>query len=663
MGIEPLPWRDRLARATTNRFPGDPVHRWLLLALLALAAALRLWNLPHIPYTHDEISALLRLRFHSFAELISHGVAVDAHPAGVQVFEWAWTGLFGTAEAAVKLPFILMGIAALFLLYRFAAYWTSPAAALLSIAFIGTVQYTVMYAQIARPYAVGFFTCALLMDQLTRAIGGRRWAWPGATFALVLCAYTHHFALLFAGIAWLCTWPLVDRAQRRPLLAAAAVALALYLPHLPITLRQYGYKGVWEWLLPPGPSWLPEYVAWTFEFSIPLAAVVLAVALGGWLRAFRSAGGGRDPFIPLCLTLGLAPLAIGYAYSVWRAPVLQYSVLLFSFPFLVFPLFAGWRTMKPLPLAVLVALIAGTAVHGLTAIRQHYAVFYKSKYEAAVRGLLEASAQHDRLALVDVPAEIPGFYFRQWGVDSNAVRYINLRGRSPYFLDSALQASSARSAFLGISTGGRTENVAVVRSFFPFLAQRHDMVEGQSFLFTARPEGPVVNDLTAVSTLAPEAVKGEGWEVDPKLTMVRDTTMGYGMAPRQWAMGGHAFGLVFERSVYAMRSGDNDVLEAALDVVDPAPGCDVRLVMELKEGDRTIKYSSSTTPRAGGGRLFVATPLSDLPRHGQGTKARIYVWNPGLHAVRIASIEIRVRAGNPWLYGFFQPLKGPLVYR
>ncbi|MCB0756843.1 MAG: glycosyltransferase family 39 protein, partial [Flavobacteriales bacterium] len=196
-------WREGLRTATASAFPGTAAQRGALLALLLLASALRLWDLPHIPYTHDEISALLRVRFSSFSELISKGVAIDAHPAGVQVFEWVWTGLFGTSEMAVKLPFIVLSVVALFFLYRFAAAWSSPAAALLSIAFIGCIQYTVMYGQIARPYAAGFFTCALLMDQITRALGGRRRAWAGVAVAAALCAYVHHFSLLFALLAGL----------------------------------------------------------------------------------------------------------------------------------------------------------------------------------------------------------------------------------------------------------------------------------------------------------------------------------------------------------------------------------------------------------------------------------------------------------------------------
>ncbi|MBL0044642.1 MAG: glycosyltransferase family 39 protein [Flavobacteriales bacterium] len=75
---------------------------------------------------------------------------------------WCWTQLFGFGDGAVKAPFILMSVLALFFLYRVMHAWTSSTAAPIGTALMASMQYTVMYGQIARPYAMGFFTTALL---------------------------------------------------------------------------------------------------------------------------------------------------------------------------------------------------------------------------------------------------------------------------------------------------------------------------------------------------------------------------------------------------------------------------------------------------------------------------------------------------------------------
>ncbi len=121
--------------------------------------------------------------------------------------------------------------------------------------------------------------------------------------------------------------------------------------------------------------------------------------------------------------------------------------------------------------------------------------------------------------------------------------------------------------------------------------------------------------------------------------------------------------MVFERSMFDLSSGDNDIVETRMDVESAAPGSELKLVMELKEGERSTFYrTSGDGPALGRSTLFTAIPLSDLPEHGLGARLKVYLWNPGGKAARVTSIGVHVREGNPWLYGLFQPLKEPLLF-
>ena len=123
----------------------------VLTLLLLLAAVLRLIHPFQIPFTTDELGALNRTEFNSFSELISKGVIIDAHPAGVQVFLYYWTKFFGYSEIAVKLPFIICGILSVLYVFRLGQAWFNSTTGLVCAAFVATVQYTIMYSQIARP--------------------------------------------------------------------------------------------------------------------------------------------------------------------------------------------------------------------------------------------------------------------------------------------------------------------------------------------------------------------------------------------------------------------------------------------------------------------------------------------------------------------------------
>jgi hypothetical protein len=62
-------------------------RNYIILFLITLAAAfLRFYKLGDFSLSNDELSALNRLQFSNFHDLITKGVMPDFHPALVQVF-------------------------------------------------------------------------------------------------------------------------------------------------------------------------------------------------------------------------------------------------------------------------------------------------------------------------------------------------------------------------------------------------------------------------------------------------------------------------------------------------------------------------------------------------------------------------------------------------
>lgn len=653
-------WRDQLKEASVHLLPGTAAQRTVLLGLFLLASVLRLWNLPAIPYTHDEISALLRV-FPSVGETVRQGViATDTHPPGVQVFEWAWTRLFGMDEAVVKLPFILMSLLAVVLLYRFAYAWCGGTVALIIAALLATLQYTVLYGQLARPYAAGLFTTALLADQLTRYLGsGSRRTLVGIALGAVLSAYVHHFALLLAMMMCATGMFLVATEQRRPYLIACGAVVLAYLPNVPIFMHQLGHKGLEGWLAPPTVQWLPDYLWWLAHCSWLFAGVWAALLIGSAALRIRHRA-TTGPVWAITLVWGLLPLVIGYAYSLWRAPVLQYSVVLFSFPYLLLGALAGLRHLHANRTIPLVLALAAVSVVTLVSIRKHYQVFYRSPYEAAIKGIMATGNATDRIALVDAPPEKVAFYFRHWNVDTTDLHFQNVRNMPLARVAALLQDPGTASVFLGLTAGSAPELAALVQASFPFLEERHDMEEGQTFLFIGMPVRNRVEDRPWARTITPEAIGHADWQVDAALPTYRDTNLT--MAPPRWEFTGREFGILLDLPLYQVAKGDNDVIEARMDAAIDA-GKGLKLVTELRSGEVTTFYRSQAFAESHAqGALVSAIPLSDIQGHGQGQRLRVYVWNEGGNPARVSAMDVRVREGNPWLYGLFQPLKAPLKH-
>ncbi|NSW45051.1 MAG: glycosyltransferase family 39 protein [Bacteroidales bacterium] len=129
----------------------------IIVLILLVAILLRFYRFFDIPYTLDELSALNRTFYSSFSELIEKGVYNDGHPALIQIFLFYWVHWFSYNEWIVKLPFLLMGIASIYLIYRIGKEWFSETVGIIASTWMTTLQFTIMYSQIARPYASGLF--------------------------------------------------------------------------------------------------------------------------------------------------------------------------------------------------------------------------------------------------------------------------------------------------------------------------------------------------------------------------------------------------------------------------------------------------------------------------------------------------------------------------
>ena len=154
-------------------------------------------------FMHDELSAIIRSQANSFSELIYKTKTTDVHPIGVPAFVHYWTKMFGTNEMTVKFPFIIFGLISIYYSYKIAEKWFNPTVAILTCAFLATLQFPTMYGQLARPYATGMLFSVLMVWCWTQfffsEINKNKYVAGFVLFAS-LCTYNHYFSLLFAGL-------------------------------------------------------------------------------------------------------------------------------------------------------------------------------------------------------------------------------------------------------------------------------------------------------------------------------------------------------------------------------------------------------------------------------------------------------------------------------
>jgi hypothetical protein len=317
----------------------------ILAFILFIGAVLRIYNFWDFSLSNDELSALARLNFDSFSDLIMNGVRIDGHPAAAQVILWYMTKWFGNSVFVVRLPFVVAGILSVYFMFRLAKEWISTSAALLAATAFATLEFPLLYSRIARPYALGMLFALMAATFWIRIVKRNQkpsdFVW--LAFSLALCAYSHYFAALTAVILAFTGTFLIRGKNLKLYLLALIGAFLLYVPYIPIFLHQLSLGGVGQWLGPPENSWILKHLHYVFNDSAFVILAVLAITVAGFV-IFKPTKNFQNHVLPFLLFL--APFLVGFYYSRNVNPVLQDSTLLFSFPFFFDFLFSGWNDGK-----------------------------------------------------------------------------------------------------------------------------------------------------------------------------------------------------------------------------------------------------------------------------------------------------------------------------
>ncbi|MCB2115969.1 MAG: glycosyltransferase family 39 protein [Rhodobacteraceae bacterium] len=216
-------------------------------AILALAAALRLWHL-NAPLWHDEIQTLVTHVNLGWGEMV-RSYSMNHHYLHNLAVKLSMT-LFGDAPWVVRLPAMLFGLGTIWAVWALAREIAGVKIAHLTALLLALSYHQIWFSQNARGYTgLAFFsTLGMLyfqrgMRQPTR----RTWLLYGLTLAAAVFTHlTGAFFFFAQGIVWLVT--VITRTLRGRLdraflglpllgfLVGGIVTLALYAPLLPSLL-------------------------------------------------------------------------------------------------------------------------------------------------------------------------------------------------------------------------------------------------------------------------------------------------------------------------------------------------------------------------------------------------------------------------------------------
>ncbi len=360
---------------------------YILIGIIILVAAfLRLWKLGQVPFMHDEFTTLLQTPFNNFNDYNQQGIKPEIHSIGVQMFFWLWVRIFGWSEFWIKLPFALMGIGSVYLIYFIGQQWFNRKIGLFSAAFFAVSQLTVFYSKLALPYSAGLFFVLLMTVFWHKVVFETKKPSLGIYFGFALsawgCSVIEHFSIAQVSLIFLTGLFFLPKERLKAYWICGIAAMILFAPTLPIFYQQLFVSGsIGGWLAAPKSTFLLDFLQYTMNYSQLFMFAVGIVILLPLILGKRSKL--RQPLRWAGIAWFVIIFAIAFIYSLKREPIIQHSTLIFSYPFVIIVAFSmfGSRTLSPWQTALVVAAILFVGTTSLIMERRHFDLMYHQGFD------------------------------------------------------------------------------------------------------------------------------------------------------------------------------------------------------------------------------------------------------------------------------------------
>jgi hypothetical protein len=628
-------------------------EHYILLLILLVSAAMRLYNYSSWSLSNDELSALYGVSLGDFHKMIDDYVRTDFHPAGVQVFLYYWIKLFGNSEASVRLPFVITGILSVLFSYSIASKWFSRTTGLFVAATIGFLGYTILYSQLARPYSFGLFFSLAAVHCWTNILFGprekSRWA-AAAGWALSLagCMYTHYFSFLFAIMAGATGLLFIKKHNWLAYLLPPAIAVVLYLPHLPIALEQFGRGGLSTWLGKPEPGYFFKYLFYCFNDSIFLCIIIAVIVLASLLIGLR--GWGR--FRTIALAWFLLPFLVGYFYSVYVNPVLQYSILIFSFPFLLILLFSFFDPLKKKLNYILLAVLMLAGIFSTVIEKKFYTTQYFGVFKELAQKANEWNKKYGAGNITRTVNVIAPYYINYYAEPTSGNKqtgyykmYETVSGEQLGRLQRIVDSTNTEYfTHAWSNTWNPYETWEIIKKKYPVVVEDHRFFNSEIALFKKGPERvPVWSSIIDFNS---RLLPGE-WNAGKTLNYVEELAEGKMYMTLDSL---HEFGPTLTTTAAKVFTASDYVVIRARTIVPD--GSDAQLVISF-EGETkdwaSVRLSDFNTPSA----LLPPKPIivrKKQPGIKPGDPVKVYIWNPGKDNIYIGEIGVYSYSDSDYSY-------------
>lgn len=600
--------------------------------LLLIGTFLLSYNIFNAPLMNDELSVILRSKYDSIVDVFKKSIMDDVHPPLIQFFSFYWIKISGNNTFIIKLPFLLMGISSIALMFELAKKWFNKKVAFLSTAFFISTQLIVMYSQIARPYISGVFLVLLFSILWTKIIEQKSTLKTQILYVVIgaCCLYNHYFSLLQVAIIIAVGVFFIPKQKLLQYIGLNALIGLSFVIFIPTMFKQMSYDGI-SYLATPGFDYIIEFIYYTLNYSIfPLTIVILGLLYS----FFQLKKDHINKYHFISLLLFIIPFSVGFIYSIVVRPVMPFRSLIFCFPFLAILLFSLSVNIKKNIAYILTLLFLISNVYALTINRKHYTLFHKGIISEAIQKTDNYIKQHKN----------PYVIFNE---RDTQIKYYQNKYRAFFDYDNIFEKNISPIDFRKKIKKIKVNDV-IAFNLPP------------NFISIIKADFPTAIEIDYGCNFNYYYFSKIGNEI-PNRNIV-DTTLTFDENNFYLFKENEEWGPGIQLPIGELINDTYFILECKIDVLKNIPNSEGHLVFEIKNKKETICWRSSNSKEwivtnDNWQTMYFTVQLNEvLKKHelSDDLTLNVYFWNEGKQIIAIDNLSIKIKKGNNLIYSLYE---------
>ena len=615
-------------------------NRFWIIIILFLGTALRLFSLESFSLTNDELSIITGVKnCVNLSEVLNKGVKTDGHTAFLAIFVFVIGKLFGWSAIALRLPFILFGIASIWYSYLIGKKWFNPTIGLALAGMITCLEFSLINSQIVRPYSPGFFFYLSFIYYWSVFIFDRpinkSWIIILVSILAALAASTHYFCALSVGITGTIGLFYLAKENWKGYLVIGILSLILVSPNWFVLMNQLSSEKSVSWIGYSSPNFIFTHIKYVLNNSF---IVLLACLLPFLVWLTKNNSNRISKFQLLAFLFFILPYLGILIYEILVQPTMQSRYLYFSFPFLLL-FFLSFlednRISKRISLTIVCITLVSSVLINKTYSTDHFSEFKKIA-ENHFQWEQEYNAENILSVSLINSEKYLNYYFDELDINPPTMVYLNKKLKHQEITRLVDESNKDYFVFSWSSIQTPLELYEIIMQKYPHIEKQNIYYNSAITLFSKKKNN---TSILFNQSLDYDDEASKYWLVN------RKNMDSKGSIAHESLNNERRYSSKFEAPISELTIDKEDNYIVASVNFQSKPEIDPLLVLSLTRGKEKILWRSSHfkdyLSTSESSKVFLCTKL---PMHTKPSDVlKVFVWNNTGEEFKITNLAVKIK--------------------